>query len=400
MALFAISASDAYPYSAVASIILTYNGGPNAGSGIVVGSNDILTAAHVVQDYAPNAPGVLTDIEIYPGRNGDFKPYGDVAQDGWTRDYNPVSISGQLGLDQIPLDLAIIGVNQPVAQKTGFVPLTYSVDGTLYQNNIIFTAGFPGGQPNPFGSMYYSLAYPAGVGPNYLDVSNHGLVGGNSGGGLWWTVNGFPEVVGVVSTGTYSARITEQTYVQLLRWIEGNGHGATSGDDFLFATNLRSVIDGFDGNDTIYGLGGDDILRGGAGNDVIHGGSESDFITGGLGRDILYGELGRDRFDFNSVLEITGSGGANDVVYGFKHLEDRIDVSTIDARAGGRNNAFHFVGKGPLVQAGDLKFKIVNKSGTKNDVTIVSGDVDGDHKADFALQLKGLVELTKVDFIL
>lgn len=59
-----------------------------------------------------------------------------------------------------------------------------------------------------------------------------------------------------------------------------NGAGSViSGDD---------IIDGGDGNDTIYGDLGDDIISGGLGNDSLYGGDGNDIINGGAGNDTIY----------------------------------------------------------------------------------------------------------------
>ncbi len=41
-----------------------------------------------------------------------------------------------------------------------------------------------------------------------------------------------------------------------------------------------------------------------------------------------------------------------------------------------------------------------NPAGTANDKTIIEGDVTGDGRADFQIELKGLIGLTAADFLL
>jgi hypothetical protein len=96
------------------------------GSGTIVGRNDISTAAHVV-----NLPGYkLTQIAIYPAYDGttirpdfssDFKaPYGSfIATRGFTIDY--YSVSGpQILPSDIKWDLALIGISNPIGDRTGW----------------------------------------------------------------------------------------------------------------------------------------------------------------------------------------------------------------------------------------------------------------------------------------
>ena len=50
-------------------------------------------------------------------------------------------------------------------------------------------------------------------------------------------------------------------------------------------------------------------------------------------------------------------------------------------------------------EAGELHFVKHNRPGTVNDKTFVEGDVNGDGKADFRVELTGNIHLTHGDFI-
>lgn len=50
--------------------------------------------------------------------------------------------------------------------------------------------------------------------------------------------------------------------------------------------------------------------------------------------------------------------------------------------------------------AGELTYKQINLAGTANDKTMVYGDVNGDGKADFHIELTGLKTLDSGDLIL
>ncbi|CAN5503338.1 integrin alpha [soil metagenome] len=104
-------------------------------------------------------------------------------------------------------------------------------------------------------------------------------------------------------------------------------------------THIDQVINGGRGNDTIEGLGGDDVLIGWEG---------SDKLTGGRGEDI---------FEFN-VLGHTGvTSATRDRILDFTPLDDIIDLSAIDARPGGDDNAFIFQGTDPFTEPGQVRFK-------------------------------------------
>lgn len=65
----------------------------------------------------------------------------------------------------------------------------------------------------------------------------------------------------------------------------------TAGDDYLQGDwNVSNIIDGLDGNDSIFGGRQDDTLNGGNGDDILVGMQGADILTGGAGNDVfLYG---------------------------------------------------------------------------------------------------------------
>lgn len=137
----------------------------------------------------------------------------------------------------------------------------------------------------------------------------------------------------------------------------------------------------------IFGNKAANALSGVGGNDVL---------TGGLGRDVLTGGAGNDRFDFNAIVETGKTVASRDTITDFSHGHDKLDVSTIDARTtAGGNQAFKFIAQQAFHhKAGELH--VVKVAGHN----IVEGDVNGDGRADFQIDVKGLVVLTSVDFVL
>ena len=163
------------------------------------------------------------------------------------------------------------------------------------------------------------------------------------------------------------------------------------------------------GDDTIFGGDGDESgpdiaaggvfgnvtvapgLFGGAGNDYLDGGRGNDFLQGGLGLDTYFGGPGNDIFDFDATTE-SPKGALRDIILDFKRGQDRIDVSGIDAKTGGVDDPFKFIGKkGFHDKAGELRFK-----GQK-----LQGDIDGNGSADFEVKVDGITKLKgDVDIIL
>ena len=167
--------------------------------------------------------------------------------------------------------------------------------------------------------------------------------------------------------------------------------------DTLIGSNGNNTIWGASGNDLIYGNGGSDALNGGAGNDVIFGGTGNDAIVGGAGADSLYGGSGADRFVFTSISDSTVSSLGRDVIRDFSYGQgDRIDLSIIDANvlAGGNQSFSYIGGSGFHGVAGELR--AVYSGGN----TVVSGDVNGDGRADFAITIAGVSAVSSLNYIL
>lgn len=194
-----------------------------------------------------------------------------------------------------------------------------------------------------------------------------------------------------------------------------------SGQDRIYGTAGANKLIGGDENDVLLGLGGDDdlqggddvdLLDGGAGKDELHGGLDTDFLygqagndslfgdegadflTGGAGKDLLFGGADADFFSFLSTVE-SGVGAANrDVVEDFKQGTDKISLNIIDANTtnGPGDDDFSMIGLFAFSgAAGELRFKFADGS------TIIEGDVNGDAKADFQIELLGHFMLSAVN---
>ena len=170
-------------------------------------------------------------------------------------------------------------------------------------------------------------------------------------------------------------------------YIEGG-----AGNDFLRGQGGDDVLLAGDGADQLYGGNGNDILVGGGGTNLLDGGNGHDLLISGSGLDMMTGGRGSDTFMFYSLANSAPGGG--DSITDFIRGEDKIDVSAIDAIAGGGNDAFVFIGSEAFSAAGQLRQFDFGGG------IMVEGDVDGDGNADFqiALLTPGLV-LTSDDFV-
>jgi Ca2+-binding RTX toxin-like protein len=160
--------------------------------------------------------------------------------------------------------------------------------------------------------------------------------------------------------------------------------GAKVGSDHI--TGFENVIGGSAG-DTIFGSSARNTINGGAGDDHLFG-------LGG--RDVLTGGTEADTFRF---LKLTDSGtlaSTRDLITDFSGTGadgDKIDLSDITV---GGNPAFNsFIG---TAQFGHNPGELRESFSGGN--TIVSGDVNGDGKADFSIELKDHLILQATDFVL
>jgi serralysin len=117
---------------------------------------------------------------------------------------------------------------------------------------------------------------------------------------------------------------------------------------------------------------------------------------------MLTGGAGNDVFDFNAINETSVGAGVRDVIADFQPGLDHIDLTDIDANASrAGDQAFKFIGTQAFDgKAGQLRYQTFDQAGTANDMTIVSGDINGDRAADFEIQITGILKLPSGDFIL
>jgi len=218
-------------------------------------------------------------------------------------------------------------------------------------------------------------------------------------------------------------------------------------DDTLTGSNVANILVGGAGNDVIKGGAGNDTLNGGIGNDVLIGGPGADaldggggsdtasytgsgvgvtvdlnagtglggqaqgdtltgiedligsafndkltgdagdnVLAGGSGKDQLTGGPGADTFVYTRLSDSGITAGTRELIADFNPGEgDKIDLSAIDAiktNAAGTNDAFTFIGNAPFTGAAGQLHAFQSALGQ-----IVEGDVNGDKKADFSIEI-------------
>lgn len=101
-----------------------------------------------------------------------------------------------------------------------------------------------------------------------------------------------------------------------------------------------------------------------------------------------------DTFAYKTLAD-SKKGASRDVITDFSVANDTIDLDAIDAKKGGGNQDFKFIGQRAFHhKAGELHFKI----DAAHDRTIIQGDVNGDGRADFEIELRGQKVLAEGNF--
>ncbi|HVM37014.1 MAG TPA: Ig-like domain-containing protein [Sphingomicrobium sp.] len=168
--------------------------------------------------------------------------------------------------------------------------------------------------------------------------------------------------------------------------VGGNGADllyGEDGDDYLYGGAGADHLDGGGGNDRLFGGDGDDRLVGGSGDDILAGGAGSDKLTGGSGKDI---------FIFTRTEIGTSKRGEHDVITDFQQGTDKIDISAL--YGGG---AYNGLKNGALSGRATDAYKVGYYS--ESGKTWLEGDIDGDGRADFVIEMTGAYKLTGSDLL-
>ncbi|HMI95583.1 MAG TPA: calcium-binding protein [Micropepsaceae bacterium] len=300
----------------------------------------------------------------------------------------PESIDGGAGVDT--LDTTAFTGNYVVNLATG--KTNFAGESFIHMENLISGAGND------------SLTGTAGA--NKIDggAGNDSIDGGagndtiNGGGGADTSIGGAGNDYIYAVIGTPES-IDGGTGVDTLNTTAFAGNyvvnlatGATNfaGESFI---NMENLISGA-GNDSLTGTAGVNKIDGGAGNDSIDGGGGADKLTGGLGADSLTGGAGSDNFVFTDIAQSTVAIAGRDEVADFN--QDKIDLKLIDANTGlAGDQAFTLIGTAAFSGvAGELRYALSGGN------TLVTGDVNGDATADFAVLVTGVHSFVGADFLL
>ena len=339
------------------------------GSGTLIGSRYVLTAAHVVLDpFVPQAPQPVTfaiNGAIYIGTRNFIHP---------NYDRTPVPPGATPAVR--PNDIAIVELDRDVTTAT---PVSIARFVPRIGDNLLLVGfgntgrtGDSGTTPNIDRLAAFTPLDDA-VNPTTIhwrtnSTSEGNTAGGDSGGGNFIQRNGQWFVAGVTSGGTPSTQVGARSvstrvdaYVPWIDSIVNQGFTlpvGMSGDTLFirggdgrdvinlngrdgnvtvsapgfrsesFAGVRRVRFDGNDGNDELnvaagfniaieaFGGLGDDVLNGGMGNDTLGGNEGHDQLNGQDGDDLLSGDDGDDKLTGGVGNDLINGGSGEDFADG------------------------------------------------------------------------------------
>ncbi|RYF88687.1 MAG: calcium-binding protein, partial [Caulobacteraceae bacterium] len=165
------------------------------------------------------------------------------------------------------------------------------------------------------------------------------------------------------------------------------------GDDFVYGDNGNDTIDGGLGNDDVRGDDGNDVVKGGAGDDQVHGGWGDDIVAGDAGNDTIYGGMGKD--------SITGGAGADTFVFFANETGNTVATAdTITDYKAAQGDVIQFAMDVSFTQVAEFTGsagQLTLQYDSVSNVTVLSGDVDGDMTADLVILLSG--NIPTVNFV-
>lgn len=181
-------------------------------------------------------------------------------------------------------------------------------------------------------------------------------------------------------------------------FVMANGNDSAfggAGADLIFLDSGADRADGGTGADSICGGTGNDTIFGGAGNDSVIGGSVNSLEVKSS-EDHLYGGLGADNFVYFHGF-ISDTLIIKDVVHDFSRAQgDHMYFANADANPDAPGlQTFNWRGASAFTGAAG-QLRVINVGAN----SLILGDLDGDKSADFSIEVLGVNNMIKSDFLL
>jgi Ca2+-binding RTX toxin-like protein len=242
-----------------------------------------------------------------------------------------------------------------------------------------------------------------GLGDDVLfgGLGNNSLFGGD-GNDLIYADTGNDAVRGGLGIDTLSYQLSQTAGIKLFlanfnaQNTGGSGLDSVVGIENAVGTIFADTIGGTTLNNVLNGLAGETGQQVLAGNDTLSGGEGSDTLVGGLGADMLAGGSGADVFRFAALADSTVATAGRDTITDFARADgDKIGLMQIDADTTFAGDQAFVIAAAFSGIAGQLVVKQLTIGRYE-----ISGDVDGDRVADFAINATSSVPLAVADFVL
>ena len=312
------------PYSTVTAVDISTPFNDYIGSGIQIGPNHVLTAGHNVYDTKTNALATSLRTTISANENGLIsRIIGALGDPGPNTTRNDVNFLADYNTTEAREDdIALFTISNAPLAASAVIGIIAFVNPSSAQGLAIETAAYPGDNvssniPGNSGAGGRDLVRASGSIVNtrsnrrFFYSPDVDIAGGQSGSGVWHTLDGdLPRVLGVVTEGTGNnpfissllrlrnsgVLITTDIYNEIVAQMEADSGTAnanvlpenaiigtdpstffidpvapifieTGGEDFIRGSYRRERIIGKRGNDQIFGGGANDRLEGGSGVD-------------------------------------------------------------------------------------------------------------------------------------
>lgn len=198
-----ITNTTTYPWRAMTKLYVTYPNNKTYGcSGTLIAAKYVLTAGHCI--YNKDRGGYAKKVEVIPGLNGTYKPYGSV-HGTKLRTYTNYTNTKDKNYD-----IALVTVDKTIGNTTGWLGYAYysTINGTTGH-----LAGYPGDKDGAK-KLYYHYG-PISSSTSMRVSYSIDTYDGQSGGGVYKIVNNKDRYVFAVHTHGTSPGVTTNSGTRL-----------------------------------------------------------------------------------------------------------------------------------------------------------------------------------------